>query len=114
MVNLLGASSMEINGVQQFDKSPLLSNQQTVNHQPDKFTIDFMGIFPQFNPDNKPNAVICHKVVIMDPHVAKGLLKALQDNIERYEKKFGQIQMPEPVKEEKDESTPSPKPSYMG
>ncbi|MFH1682476.1 MAG: DUF3467 domain-containing protein [Candidatus Woesearchaeota archaeon] len=85
----------EVQAVQHFDNFPLLSNHQTISHQPDKFILDFRGIYPQFSPDGKQSVVISHKVILLDPHIAKQLLSTLKENVERYEKRFGKIKEPQ-------------------
>jgi hypothetical protein len=113
----------QIQALQNIDKSPLMSNQQTVAHQPDKFIIDFKGVYPQFTPDNQTTIVINHKVIILDPYSAKNFLNTLGDNIKKYEQKFGEIKKPKQIekaeKEMKDlqkqvETTSTERPSYMG
>ena len=115
----------EVTGVQHFDHFPLMSNHHTVSHQPDRFVIDFKGIYPQFSPDNKPQIVVAHKVILLDPYVAKNLLENLKSNVKKYEENFGKIKEPEAVgkakKERKKESKKgkkgkgvTPRPSYMG
>jgi hypothetical protein len=84
----------EVQAVQHFDHFPLMSNHQTVSHQPDKFMLDFQGIFPQFSPDNKQSMVISHKMIILDPHIAKKFFNTLKENIQRYEERFGKIKDP--------------------
>ena len=81
----------EVTGVQNFDHFPLMSNHHTVSHQPDRFVIDFKGIYPQFSPDNKPQIVVAHKVILLDPYVAKNLLENLKSNVKKYEENFGKI-----------------------
>ena len=112
----------EIQAIQNLDNYPLMSNQQTVAHQPDKFILDFKGAYPQYTPDNKQTLVINHKVVLMDPYTAKDFLNILKSNLERYEKQFGKIKKPEQVikaeKEikalQKEAATGTETPSYMG
>jgi hypothetical protein len=112
--------AQEMNVQQEFDHAPMLSNQQTINHQPDKFTFDFMSIFPQFDHSNNPTAVISHKTVVLDPHVAKDFLAILKDNIAKYEEKFGKIKMPDSIKKTQKEVAKKQKmqqtstPSYLG
>lgn len=112
----------EIQAIQNIDNSPLMSNQQTVAHQPDKFILDFKGAYPQYTPDNKQTVVINHKVVLMDPYIAKDFLNILKLNIERYEKQFGEIKKPVQIKKAEKEMRELQKqaaigteaPSYMG
>ena len=113
----------QVQGIQNIDKDPLMSNQQTVAHQPDKFVIDFKGVYPQFTPDNKATLVINHRIILLDPYLAKSFLKTLGDNIKKYEEKFGVIKKPKEIeKAEKEmqsmqkqiDSTGTERPSYMG
>ena len=112
----------QIPAIQNIDNMPMLSNQQTVAHQPDRFILDFKGVYPQFTPDNKDTVVISHKVVLLEPYSAKKFLDALKGNIERYEKKFGEIKKPAHVKKaekelkkmQKQAATGTEVPSYMG
>ncbi len=113
-------SQKEVSGIQNFDNTPLLSNHQTISHTPEKFLIDFKGVHPQFTPDNQVTMLISHKVVLMDPHVAKEFLQVLSNNIRLYEEKFGDIQPPKPVTQAKQQqaakhsTTMTERPSYLG
>lgn len=110
--------------IQNLDNFPLMTNQHTIVHQPDKFIIDFKGIYPQFTPDNKPQMVAAHKVVLLEPFAAKEFVKTLSENIKKYEDKYGKIKVPSAVEKAKKESRKAGKkkkgkaephrPSYMG
>ena len=112
----------QIPAIQNIDNAPMLSNQQTVAHQPDKFILDFKGVYPQYTPDNKETIVISHRVILMDPYSAKNFMTVLKDNIARYEKKFGEIKKPIHIKKaekelkklQKQAATGTEVPSYMG
>ncbi len=114
----------QLQGIEHFDKAPLLSNNQTINHQPDRFILDFKGAYPQYSPDITPTLVIRHKVVLLDPYGAKEFLKILQENVRRYEETYGKIRPPKALatakkkakKQEKEVVTASPAkpPSYLG
>ena len=112
----------QIPAIQNIDNAPMLSNQQTVAHQPDRFILDFKGVYPQYTPDNKEAIVISHKVILLDPFPAKKFLEVLKGNIARYEKKFGEIKKPAHVakaekelkKLQKQAATGTEAPSYMG
>jgi hypothetical protein len=112
----------QVQAIQNIDNAPMLSNQQTVAHQPDKFILDFKGVYPQYTPDNKESIVISHKLVMLDPYSTKKFLNVLKDNIARYEKKFGEIKKPSHVKKaekefkkmQKKAATGTEAPSYMG
>ncbi len=111
-----------VEGMQNFDAQGFYSNQQTVAHQPDKFIFDFKSAYPQFTPENRATMVINHRVVLLDPYSAKEFLKVLRDNLDRYEKQFGEIKKPAQLEKAekqatvqlKQAATSSQKPSYMG
>jgi hypothetical protein len=65
------------------------SNLAVISHNENEFIADFIFVQP---PAGKVNAR-----VILSPSHAKRFLKALQENIARYEKMFGPIkETPEP------------------
>lgn len=64
------------------------SNFQIVSHAPTEFVIDFANMLPC-----QPQAQVNSRI-IMTPQVAKRLLGALNENIQRYEKEFGRITEP--------------------
>jgi hypothetical protein len=61
------------------------SNLAMIGHGPNEFLIDFIFAAP-----GMPQAPVVSRV-IMTPENAKQLLFALQDNINKYEKNFGEI-----------------------
>ncbi len=63
-------------------------NLAMVNHTETEFTVDFIYVQPQ-NPRGKVRAR-----VISSPHHTKRLINALQDNMQKYEEKFGKIEPP--------------------
>ena len=63
----------------------IYSNLAIINHSVSEFVIDFISIMPG-TPKNKVKSRI-----IITPQHAKKLSKALNDNIERFEEKFGSI-----------------------
>jgi hypothetical protein len=75
----------------------------TISHNPYKFILDFTQITPRF--DRLPSGMqqtmaIKHKTLIMDPIMAKSLLNILDENIKKYEKKFGEIKLGRKEKKE--------------
>lgn len=109
--------------IQEVDKTPLMSNEQTVSHMADKFILDFKGVYTQYLPENQPVVVVNHKTILLDPFFAKGFLKALKTNIERYEEKYGEIKKSNALKKAEKEvkemkiqadSTGVEKPDYTG
>lgn len=63
----------------------IYSNFAIISHSPAEFVIDFTRLLP-----GVPKAKV-HARIIMTPQHAKYLFKALQDNLVKYEKNFGEI-----------------------
>lgn len=61
------------------------SNLAMIGHGPNEFLMDFIFAAP-----GMPQAPVVSRI-IMSPENAKQLLFALQDNISKYEKVFGEI-----------------------
>lgn len=64
------------------------ANFAIITHSSSDFVLDFARMLP-----NVPKSQIKSRVILAPEH-AKRLLLALQDNILRYEKEFGQIKLP--------------------
>ena len=60
-------------------------NMALVNHTDAEFTLDFIYVQPQ-----QPKAKVRSRIITSPKHM-KRLLIALQDNLARYEAKFGPI-----------------------
>jgi len=60
-------------------------NLAMVNHTGDEFTLDFVYV-----PPNAPKAKLRARLISSPPHT-KRLLLALQENVRRYEERFGTI-----------------------
>ena len=67
----------------------IYSNLALITHSPAEFVIDFSRVMPGI-PKSKVFARI-----IMTPQHAKSLLHSLQDNLEKFEKAFGKIKIPD-------------------
>lgn len=65
----------------------IYSNLAIITHSPAEFIIDFTRIVP-----GVPKARV-HARIITTPQHAKMLLKALKDNIDKYESRFGEIKI---------------------
>ena len=63
------------------------ANLAMINHSSSEFVIDFAHMLPIAPPQSFSR-------VIMAPEHAKRLLFALQENLLRYEKEFGEIKLP--------------------
>ena len=59
------------------------ANQMVVRHTREEFVIDFLNVFP-------PEAIVNARVVVSPGHL-KRMIRALNDNLARYEKQFGPI-----------------------
>ncbi len=67
----------------------IYSNFAMITHSPSEIILDFARALP-----NVPKAKVYARI-IMTPMNAKLLHKALGDNLEKYEEKFGEIQAPD-------------------
>jgi hypothetical protein len=61
------------------------SNLAIINHSSSEFVLDFVSIMP-----GVPKAKVKSRIVLTPQH-AKRLIQALQDNVHRFEKSFGEI-----------------------
>ena len=60
------------------------SNQMLVRHTREEFLLDFVNLFP-------PQGVVNARVIVSPGHL-KRMIRALQENLSRYETRFGQHQ----------------------
>lgn len=65
----------------------IYSNLAIITHSPAEFVIDFTRVVPGI-----PKAKV-HARIITTPQHAKMLLLALNDNIEKFEQRFGEIKI---------------------
>lgn len=61
------------------------SNLAVVNHSTSEFVLDFINVMPGI-----PKAKVRSRIIVTPEH-AKRLLRALQENITKYEHEFGEI-----------------------
>jgi len=66
------------------------SNNMVVSHTKEEFILDFLMVAP-------PAGAVTARVVVSPGHM-KRILAALQDNVSKYEKNFGNIQIAEEPK----------------
>ena len=59
------------------------SNQMMVSHTREEFVIDFINLFP-------PEGVVNARVIVSPGHL-KRMIRALRDNLSRYESAHGEI-----------------------
>ena len=67
------------------------SNLMMVTHRKEEFVLDFLFVHPQRGADGEQVANLRSRVITSPEHV-KRIVRALQDNIARYEAKFGEIE----------------------
>jgi hypothetical protein len=76
-------------------------NSISIINDPSKFFIDFRQSTPRTDHiDGKEHlsVVIKHRTVALDPILAKDFLRILKENVDNYEKQFGEIKIPKPPK----------------
>ena len=61
------------------------SNLAIISHSQSEFVLDFVRMMP-----NVPKAKVKSRVILTPQH-AKRLMKALEDNMKKFEKQFGHI-----------------------
>ena len=64
------------------------ANFAVVTHSPAEFVMDYIRVLPGMTKSKVKSRII------MAPMHAKTLMMALQDNIKKYENKFGEIKVP--------------------
>lgn len=67
------------------------ANLAIITHSPSEFVVDFINVMPGL-----PKAKVKSRIILTPQH-AKRLMKALVDNIKKYESAHGTIQDQEPV-----------------
>ena len=83
-----GPSQMQINIELPPDLEAIYTNFAMIGHTPSEVIIDFARVLP---------GALRAKVqtrVVMTPLNAKLLLRALQDNLAKYEERFGEVRVP--------------------
>ena len=65
------------------------SNLAVITHNPTEFVVDFIQVVP-----NMPKARVKSRIILSPQH-AKRLLRALTENVGKYEQQFGNIREPD-------------------
>jgi hypothetical protein len=97
-----------------------LAEEIAISHSPVRFVLDFKNISPRIDIPGQPiRHVLKHKIIKVDPFVAKDLLEIFRQNIEKYEKQFGKIEKPKALAKAEEEAKkqgkiPSLKQDYFG
>jgi hypothetical protein len=66
------------------------SNLMMISHRKEEFILDFLFVQPQRTPQGQSVANLRSRVVTTPEHM-KRILKAIEENIGRYEQSFGPI-----------------------
>jgi hypothetical protein len=66
------------------------SNLMMISHRKEEFILDFLFLQPQRSPQGQTVATLRSRVITSPEH-AKRILRALQENIRRYEDSYGTI-----------------------
>jgi hypothetical protein len=99
------------------------AHEASINFNPTQFILDFKCITPRVDPRSKENTVINlkHNIIMLDVYHAQKFYELLGEVIARYEKEFGKIEKPKPLKiiekknkksKKTDDKTTTP--SYLG
>jgi hypothetical protein len=83
-----GSRPMSVNVELPSDIEEVYANFVMITHSPSEIVFDFARIMP-----NVPKAKI-HARIVMTPMNAKLLLRALTENLEKFEAQFGEIKTP--------------------
>lgn len=67
------------------------SNLMMISHRREEFVLDFLFVQPQRGPNGEAMATLRARVITTPEHT-KRVLRALEDNVRRYEAAFGVIQ----------------------
>lgn len=71
--------------------SGVYSNLMMISHRKEEFILDFLFVQPQRTAQGQAVANLRSRVITTPEHM-KRILKALEENIARYEQTFGPIQ----------------------
>jgi hypothetical protein len=67
------------------------SNLMMISHRKEEFILDFLFVQPQRTPQGQAVANLRARVITTPEHM-KRILKAIEENVGRYEQAFGAIQ----------------------
>ncbi len=65
----------------------IYANLALISHSGAEFVIDFTRMLP-----GMPKAIVQTRIILTPQH-AKGLLQALEENIKKFEKRFGEVKV---------------------
>jgi hypothetical protein len=67
------------------------SNLMMISHRKEEFILDFLFVQPQRSPEGQSVAHLRSRVITSPEHM-KRILKAMEENVRRYEQAYGKIQ----------------------
>jgi hypothetical protein len=67
------------------------SNLMMITHRKEEFVLDFLFVQPQRGPSGEALATLRSRIITTPEHT-KRVLRALEENVRRYEATFGNIQ----------------------
>ncbi|MFQ5667187.1 MAG: DUF3467 domain-containing protein [Candidatus Binatia bacterium] len=67
------------------------SNLMMISHRKEEFILDFLFVQPQRTPQGQAVANLRSRVITTPEHMRR-ILKAIEENVGRYEQAFGPIQ----------------------
>lgn len=70
--------------------SGIYSNLALINHSNSEFIVDFIQVMP-----GMPKAQVKSRIILTPQH-AKRLMQAMRENVQKYERQFGEIRDHEP------------------
>jgi len=79
----------------------IYANLAVITHSSSEFIVDFIRVMPGL-----PKAGVKSRIILTPEH-AKRLMRALEDNVRKYESSFGQIRL-------NDEGSVQPIPGFTG
>jgi hypothetical protein len=71
--------------VREEDLKGFYSNLMQVSHTKEEFCLDFFNLFP-------PQGVLVSRIIVSPSHL-KRIIMALEDNLKKYEEKFGKVEV---------------------
>ncbi len=112
----MGEEKKKVNFDIDQNKEGFYANNIAIFNNPTEFVLDFTQVTPRINMVEEKQIVtyvVKHNAVVLEPKQAKNFFNLLKENIERYEKKFGKIQLPKGKKQKK-EGLPKNFSDYIG
>ncbi len=73
------------------NSSGVYSNLMMITHRKEEFILDFLFVQPQRNPQGQSVANLRSRIVTSPEHMRR-ILKAIEENLARYEASFGAIE----------------------